>query len=275
MKFPDNGIIHLENSLASCKISTFGGQILSYRPKTESKDVFWIGNLNKFDGISAIRGGVPVCWPRFAAEELNATLPRHGFARISEWKINSISVQEDKMEAVLSLPENKKFNVPLAATLSLTITDHLECTLETLNTGNEPFCFSEALHAYFNISNKDEIILKGFADHEYKDALNGSICKQSGDLKIKGEFDAAFLAHHSNISLIDKGLNRIITLEKTGSETTVVWNPDKDLAEMTSGQYKNFICVEPANQGETFVTLEPHQKHKISVAISVKPLLTV
>ena len=269
-----NGIITLENALASCKISIFGGHILSYRPKTESEDIFWMGNLNKFDGTSAIRGGVPVCWPRFAAEELNNALPRHGFARISKWQIESLSVQNDRMEAVLSLSESEKFNIPLAATLSLTITDHLECSLETLNTGHEPFCFGEALHAYFNISNRDDVILKGFAGHEYKNALTGTICKQTDDLKIKDEFDAAFLAHHSNISLIDKGLNRIITLEKTGSDTTVVWNPDKDLAEMTPGQYKNFICVEPANQGEFFVTLPPQQKHKISMAVRVKPLLT-
>ena len=75
-----NNILTLSNEKAMCQISLFGANLLSYRPKGE-KDVFWLGNLNKFDGIQAIRGGIPVCWPRFAEEKLNGRLPRHGFAR--------------------------------------------------------------------------------------------------------------------------------------------------------------------------------------------------
>ena len=93
-----NGLITLSNALAECKISLWGGQIVSYRPKTEEHDLFWVGDLNKFDNVSAIRGGVPVCWPRFAAEELNKDFPRHGFARISEWTLKNVSVDEKKLK---------------------------------------------------------------------------------------------------------------------------------------------------------------------------------
>ena len=101
MSVEKNGIITLSNSVAECKISLFGGNIVSYRPKSEEQDIFWLGDLNKFDNVQAIRGGIPVCWPRFAEEKLNNNLPRHGFARLSNWSVGSIWVDETKMEAEL------------------------------------------------------------------------------------------------------------------------------------------------------------------------------
>ena len=67
----DCGFISLENNLAKCRLALFGADLLSYLPKGETHDVFWLGDLNKFDRAQAIRGGVPVCWLRFAAEKLN------------------------------------------------------------------------------------------------------------------------------------------------------------------------------------------------------------
>jgi len=268
----ENGLISLSSDKAECKISLWGGQIISYRPKNQEHDVFWLGELNKFDNASAIRGGVPVCWPRFAAEELNNHFPRHGFARISMWDKQSISVDEEKIEAVLSLMPDEKYGTEVEANLYIKITDKLECSLETINNGVEDFKFSEALHAYFNVGNRDETVIKGLSGYKYKSALDGQICKLESDLRIKGEFDAAFIGHSGGIKIEDEVYNRVITIEKKGSNSTVVWNPNKDLAEMREGQYKNFVCVEPANQGECFVTLKPKQKHKITMIVGVEKL---
>ncbi|MBR1600141.1 MAG: D-hexose-6-phosphate mutarotase [Alphaproteobacteria bacterium] len=265
----EDGLISLSNNKAECKISLFGGQIISYRPKSEKHDVFWLGDLNKFDNISAIRGGVPVCWPRFAAEELNNHFPRHGFARISQWNLNNILVDEDKLTAELSLIPDTRYNTDVMAELFIKITDCLECCLTTTNLGKETFKFSEALHAYFNVGNRDETVIKGLSGYRYRNSLDGKNYTLENDLQIKKEFDAAFVNHTSGISIEDKIYNRVITLEKIGSNTTIVWNPDKDLAEMSEGQYKNFICVEPANQGDAFITLQPEQSHKITMFVRV------
>ena len=91
-------------------------------------------------------------------------------------------------------------------------------------------------------------------------------------MKIKNEFDAAFINHTGNVEIIDTVFNRVISVEKSGSKTTVVWNPNKDLAEMSPGQYQNFVCVEPANQGNSFVSLKPKEKHKITMTVQVKSL---
>ncbi len=268
----NNNFIVLSNELAECKISLFGGNILSYRPKNQKYDVFWVGDLNSFDNVQAIRGGVPVCWPRFAEEALNSDLPRHGFARLSNWSLQSVFVDENKIEATLFLQPDAKFALNVNATLNIKITDKLECCLETYNYGEEVFKFSEALHAYFYVGNRDNVIIKGLGGHKYRDALDGKIYHLEKDLSIDSEFDAAFINHKDNVQIVDNDLNRIITLEKSKSNSTIVWNPNKDLKEMSQGQYKNFICVEPANQGDLFVSLEPKETHKISMLVKVNNL---
>ena len=152
MDFEDKGIISLSNKTAECKISLFGGNLVSYRPKSEEHDVFWLGDCNRFDNIQAIRGGIPVCWPRFAEEERNNNLPRHGFARLSDWKLKNVLVDDYKIEAELSLVPAAKYNVNASAALFIKITDKLEYSLETINNGDDIFEFSEALLSLIHIS---------------------------------------------------------------------------------------------------------------------------
>lgn len=272
MDMNNNGLISLSNGMADCKISLWGANVLSYRPKNQEHDVFWLGNLNKFDNVQAIRGGIPVCWPRFAEEKLNDEFPRHGFARLSNWTLKNVFVDETKMEAELSLIPEAKYNINVTASLFVKITDKLELCLETINNGDGEFKFCEALHAYFNIGSIDDVKIKGLSGHQFKNSLDGNIYTQNNDLKIKGEFDSSFINHKGSVEIIDDQFNRAIVVEKCGSNTTVVWNPDKDLAEMSKGQYQNFVCVEPANHGGSFVSLRPGEKHRISMVVQVKSL---
>lgn len=267
-----DGIIKLRNSVAECQISLWGGNLLSYRPRKEEHDIFWLGDLNKFDNIQAIRGGIPVCWPRFAEEELNNHLPHHGFARLSMWNLQNVNVDDHQIEAELSLSPEAQYNLNLSARVMIKITDKLTYTLETINNGDTPFAFSEALHAYFNVSSVDNIEVKGLAGHRYKNSLTGSMAVQDNDLKIKGEVDRIFLEQTQPLEIIDKVYNRVIKIEKSGSNTTVVWNSNKDLAEMSPNQYKQFVCVEPSNVGESAIVLPPQHTHTLTTTISVDKL---
>ncbi len=268
----NTGFINISNNTAECKLALWGATLLSYCPKGEVHDVFWLGDLNKFDNAQAIRGGIPVCWPRFAAEKLNDNLPRHGFARISEWKVQGICADENMAEAVLQLVPDAKYNIRAAATLRIKIIDKLDYSLETVNLGEEPLVFAEALHCYFNISSIENISINGLQGCSYRSSLDGQKYTQEGALKINGEFDAAFLEHCGRTEIEDREYQRVIVIEKNGSKTTVVWNPAKDLAEMSAGQYKKFVCVEPSNVGDFAVCLQPGQTHKIGLKISVQKL---
>lgn len=214
MNIDDNGFINLSNGLAECKISLWGANIVSYRPKNEEHDIFWLGELNKFDNVQAIRGGVPICWPRFAEEKLNDRLPRHGFARISGWNLKKASVDENKIEAQLSLLPDAKYDVNATADLFIKITDKLEYRLETTNDGDQPFEFSEALHAYFNVSSVDNVKIKGLADHDCQNSLDGNTYTLKGDLTVRGEFDSVFTNHKGTVEIEDRAFNRVISIEK-------------------------------------------------------------
>ena len=156
--------------------------------------------------------------------------------------------------------------------LFIKITDKLECTLETINNGNREFKFSEALHAYFNVGDRDKVKIEGCKGYQYKNSLDGKVYILNEDLQIKEEFDSVFINHTDNVKIVDPVYNRVISMDKKGSNATVIWNPNKDLAEMSNGQYKKFICVEPANQGDYFIELAPREKHEISMIIDVKKM---
>lgn len=66
------------------------------------------------------------------------------FARLSDWSVNKVSVDETKMEAELSLIPDEKYGVDVSAKLFIKITGKLECKLETTNNGYKEFMFSEA-----------------------------------------------------------------------------------------------------------------------------------
>ncbi len=268
----DRNFVCLANGAAECKIALFGATLVSYHPVNEKHDVFWLGDFNKFDHLQAIRGGIPICWPRFAAEKLNDRLPRHGIARISDWKLLKAAADANKIEAEFVLIPDEKYKINATARLLIKMTDKLEYTLETTNDSDEPFSFSEALHCYFNVSSVDNILIKGLKGHEYKNSLDGQRYVLNDDLKICGEFDSIFMNQTNPIEIVDEGYGRIITLEKSGSQTTVVWNPAKDLNEMSEGQHKTFVCVEPSNVGDFAVCLLPHATHRITFKVQVRSL---
>ena len=116
-------------------------------------------------------------------------------------------------------------------------------------------------------------MIKALKRRQYKSSIDGKNYVLNGELQIKGEFDGAFANHNGVIEIEDIVFNRRIILEKSGSNSTIVWNPNKDLKEMSQGQYKNFVCVEPANQGDCFVKLAPKEKHNISMIVKVDNLL--
>jgi len=67
----------------------------------------------------------------------------------------------------------------------------------------------------------------------------------------------------------DLSWNRHIVVEKSGSNSTVVWNPwsEKTQADMAPGDWKRMICVETANVADNAVHLAPNSSHKMSASI--------
>ena len=71
----------------------------------------------------------------------------------------------------------------------------------------------------------------------------------------------------------DPGLHRKITIEKSGSQTTVVWNPwiakAAAMADFGDNEWPGMLCVETANAGANAITLGPGKTHSTRAIISV------
>jgi hypothetical protein len=68
--------------------------------------------------------------------------------------------------------------------------------------------------------------------------------------------------------------NRRTIIEKSGSDSTVVWNPwsdkTKGTSEMAPDGWKEMICIETANAADNAAHLAPGGCHKLTATIRVQ-----
>jgi hypothetical protein len=140
---------------AEATITLYGAHLVSWKPcrqRRAGQERLFSAALSALDGSRAIRGGVPVIFPQFAERGSGM---RHGFARVSTWRVLDSGEQDGAAFAVLALnPSTWRRRPPrLAARLRTAL--RVACTapswsmtLDVRNTGTQPFPFAAALHTY-------------------------------------------------------------------------------------------------------------------------------
>jgi D-hexose-6-phosphate mutarotase len=100
-----------------------------------------------------------------------------------------------------------------------------------------------------------------------------AIKTQSGVLAFAGETGRVYLNTRQDCLIIDQAYSRIIKIEKSGSHSTVVWNPGLETASKMNDlgpvAWKKMVCVESANALDNFVTLNPGEQHTLTVKYSI------
>ena len=65
-------------------------------------------------------------------------------------------------------------------------------------------------------------------------------------------------------------------MEKSGSRTSVGWNPWAELTatlpDMGEGDWQRMTCVEVANAADDAVTLQPNEAHSMEARVRVEAL---
>ncbi|MFM9912355.1 MAG: D-hexose-6-phosphate mutarotase [Methylophilaceae bacterium] len=272
-------IARIQNVHASADIAIQGAQILTYEPENDAP-VIWLSPHAKFIAGKAIRGGVPVCWPWFGNHETETSYPAHGFARNLAWNVlGSDALEDGSTRLVFELQSNDtaKMQWPFEYHLRYVVTVGATLSVEliTKNIGSSPFVISEALHTYLVIGDIEKTAVTGLADTEYLDKVDGFKRKtQSGDIKIRSEVDRVYLNTAADCVIEDSKLNRRIRISKSGSQTTVVWNPWAEktvqMGDLGNEGYRGFVCVESANAAENALTLTPGESHTLRVTYSVE-----
>ncbi len=260
----------------SAEVSLYGGHVLSYRPVGHSP-VLWLAESAKSIAPGkAIRGGIPVCWPWFGSFH-PAGLPNHGFARTQTWSVVSTEYEKDTTSLTLGLASSEETRAlwPHDFLLRLTVTvgPALVVMLETENTGATPFAITEALHSYFRVRDIANATVSGFDGQPYLDkAPGGADSVQSGPVAFTGDTDRIYARHASTAIVNDPGVGRRISIEKTGSAATVVWNPGAAkgdaMGDMEQGDWRRFVCVETANAGAEPILVAPGAKHALTATIT-------
>ena len=113
----------------------------------------------------------------------------------------------------------------------------------------------------------------GLEGRAYIDKTDGMKRKTlaAGPFRPSGETDRVFPGTMAACTVTDPVLGRRLIVDKTGSATTVVWNPWSDkaarMADLGADQWPGMLCVETANAMDDAVTLGPGERHAMGVVI--------
>jgi D-hexose-6-phosphate mutarotase len=270
----------LESAEGEAAVFLHGGHVSHFRPKG-AKAVLWTSAESRFESGKPIRGGVPVCFPWFGPKAGAPEAPMHGFARILPWAVKDVRREDaGALRADLELTPQAAarggFPHELGLELTVVVSRSLRLELAVKNADSAPARFEEALHSYFAVSDVRQAAIRGLEGAEFLDKTAGMARKpgEPGPIAITGETDRVYLATTAAVTIEDPGWQRRIVVSKSGSATTVVWNPwiAKAMAMPDFGddEWPRMVCVETANAGDAAITLAPGALHVMTVTIAVE-----
>ena len=244
---------------AEATVTFFGAHLVSWRRHDQRERIF-LSDRSSLDGQRAIRGGIPVIFPQFAE---HGSGMRHGFARMSTWRVADHGSQGGDVFVDLELTQDDlepKYATawPYAFKLMLRVmlrANELALSLDVHNMGVEAFPFSAALHSYHLVDEIATIRIDG-VEHE-------SLC-------IEDKIDIIYRDCAGPVMLATGQETR--RLEQQGFGDVVVWNPGAAdaaaLPDLADDEFRRFACIEPLLLGPQ--TLDPGQvwngSHRIVLA---------
>jgi len=266
--FP-NGFKYIEitNASASAKIALQGAHIYEYK-RQDKPDILWLSDSSAFENGVAIRGGIPICWPRFGV--LDKSMPAHGFSRTSLFELKDVKVIDAKTtELILVLkdsPQSRQiWDYKFELEVAFRIGEKLEVSMSTKNCDRKEFMITEALHTYFSVGDISDVTISGLENYEFLDTLDGSRGSEKSAIEIDSEYDRVYQGRAERIVL--KDTNKRVTITSEGSNSTVVWNPwiekGSRMSGMRADDYKKFVCIESANAFEDTIFLKEGESYTL------------
>ena len=254
----------VRTAMAEADVYFQGAQVTAWRPASSAEPVLWLSARSRFEPGQAIRGGVPVCFPWFSKNRIDRSAPPHGFARTRNWTLEAAR-QEADGSVVLEMELAgeaiaPQWPHPFRARHRITVGAVLRLDLEVTNTGLDAFSFEEALHAYFDVADIREVIVSG---------------PDSEPLRFAGLTNRIYSGTRDDCVVHDPVRRRDIVIRKSGSDSTVVWNPwaerAREMTDMGDEEWTGMVCVEPANVGVDARTLGPGESHTMTVVVETRP----
>lgn len=256
---------------AEAEIYLHGAHVTRFQPRG-SQPVLWMSRKAEFLPGKPIRGGVPICFPWFGPKAGDSAAPMHGLARLREWTVQAVSRTAKGTEVALALELLDTY----ALTFVLRVGLALEMELRVANLTGQPVRFEEALHSYFTVGDIRQTTVTGLENTRFFTRIPAPqvLDQGSGPVSFTGETDHIHLDTRSACVIQDPVLRRKIVVAKSGSNSTVVWNPwidkAKAMPDFGDDEWPGMLCVETGNIGDFAVSLAAGQSHAIRATITLE-----
>jgi len=267
--------ISVKTDWSTAEIYLLGAHVTGFQKDGEPPLLF-MSEASQFAVGKPIRGGVPIVFPWFGSREGRAL---HGYARVTEWEWEGSSVAPDSsMTLRFRLPDSAARadgSPPATVIFAVTVSDKLAMELTVANpSGTDSLTFENCLHTYFTIGDIAEAEITGLKGTTFIDRM-GNVTQgvESADaIRINSETDRLYLDTTQRVAIHDLRHRRKIAVEKSGSASTVVWNPwaekAKNMPDLGDDEFKHMLCVESGNVTQNKITLAPGKSASLKVVLS-------
>lgn len=272
--------VRITSPAAQGEIYLHGAHLTHFAPQGH-KPVLFMSKSSLFDPAKPIRGGVPVIFPWFGPNSADPKAPQHGFARTATWTIRDVRVGMDAVATVsLSLGASelsrRYWQHDFNATYTVSVGKQLDMSLEVVNTSPAELTFEQALHTYLAVGDIRRTTIDGLAGRQFIDkADKGQRKTQSpGPFSITGETDRVYVDTPDTVTVNDHANSRRLIVSKSGSNSTVVWNPwinkARAMADFGDDEWPAMLCIETANAADNAVKLAPGERHTMTARVEVE-----
>lgn len=263
---------------SAAEIYLHGAHVTHFQKNAEPPLIF-MSRKSHFKNGEAIRGGVPVIFPWFGNRNGESS---HGFARIAGWQLVKTSAAENSVTLQFALPKisgREKWN-NVRTEFVVTVADTLTMELTSANEScDETFEIENCLHTYFQIGDIGAISISGLEKLPFDDfAFGANGARRTAEnslLKITKETNRVYFDSQNAVEIHDEKLKRIICVEKSGSNSTVVWNPwttQKMPDDLDPAEHSQMVCVESGNVKQNKILLAPGKSSALKVVLSSRAL---
>lgn len=231
-----------------------GAHVVLWRT-ADGRDRLFLSARSSFHEGEAIRGGVPVIFPQFAA---TGPYPRHGFARTASWTLDDEGFDGDVPFARFTLLASDRTRAAwpfdFAAALTVRLEERaLEIALAVTNPSPAPIAFTAALHTYLQLDDVAQAALHGLTGVRMRDGVaKVEATDDAPALHIGGEVDRIYFDVAGPVTLLEAGVP-CIRCSARGFPDVVVWNPGAEraaaLSDLGADEARRFVCVEAAAVG--------------------------
>lgn len=234
---------------ASAVVTLHGAQVVSWAP-ARGREWLFLSERAELATGKAIRGGVPICFPQFAAL---GPLPKHGLVRTRPWRVVDEVVDRDGPRVALAFDFDAadRERWPASCALEHAVRlgeDRLTLELTVGNRGDRSLSFTAALHGYFAVGEVEQVAIEGLAGLEYRDAADGDRLRVEREetVAIRGEVDRVYHAVPGEVRLREP--DRTLAIRAEGFPDVVVWNPGAAkcaaLPDMAPDGWRRMVCAE-------------------------------